>query len=109
MTKLRHLHRRWSKDTDYKDAYDAFREEFDLARNKVKVRGIVGSTDEAQAISAALDAHECFEEVKIGEITQVVNETRQKYSLEFDVNCDAKAKKKKTTAKSTDAKEGKGE
>jgi len=84
-------------------------EEFDLARNKVKVRGIVGSTDEAQAISAALDAQECFEEVKIGKITQVVNETRQKYSLEFDVNCDAKAKKKKTAAKSADAKEGKEE
>lgn len=77
-------------------------EEFDLARNKVKIRGIVGTTDEAQAISAALEAHACFEAVKIGKITQVVNDTRQKYSLEFDVNCEAKAKKKKPA-------EGKGE
>lgn len=80
-------------------------EEFDLARNKVKIRAIVGSTDEAQAISTALEEHDCFEEVKIGKITQVVNESRQKYSLDFDVNCDAKAKKKKPAAKSTEGKE----
>jgi hypothetical protein len=32
MTKISDLHRRWSKDPDYKDAYDALGEEFDLAR-----------------------------------------------------------------------------
>jgi hypothetical protein len=32
MTKISHLHRRWSKDADYKDAYEALGEEFDLAR-----------------------------------------------------------------------------
>jgi len=31
MTKISDLHRRWSKDADYKDAYDALGEEFDLA------------------------------------------------------------------------------
>jgi ribosome-binding protein aMBF1 (putative translation factor) len=32
MTKISRLHRRWNKDADYKDAYDALGEEFDLAR-----------------------------------------------------------------------------
>jgi hypothetical protein len=32
MTKISDLHRRWSKDVDYREAYDALGEEFDLAR-----------------------------------------------------------------------------
>ena len=32
MTKISDLHRRWRKDGDYKAAYDALGEEFDLAR-----------------------------------------------------------------------------
>ena len=32
MTKISDLHRRWRKDADYKAAYDALGEEFDLAR-----------------------------------------------------------------------------
>jgi general secretion pathway protein L len=69
-------------------------EEFDLHRGKVKVTGIVGSTDEAQGISSALEKHRCFDGAKLGKITQVVNGTRQKYSLEFDVDCNPKSKKK---------------
>ncbi len=76
-------------------------EEFDLHRGKVKLRGIVSSTDEAQKISTTLEEHKCFEEAKIGKITQVVNGSRQKYSLEFDVDCHPKETKKK--AKTTEA------
>lgn len=35
MTKISDLHRRWSKDADYRGAYDALGEEFDLARTLV--------------------------------------------------------------------------
>jgi hypothetical protein len=33
VTKIGDLHRRWRKDADYKGAYDALGEEFDLARS----------------------------------------------------------------------------
>jgi ribosome-binding protein aMBF1 (putative translation factor) len=42
MTKITDLHRRWSKDRDYKDAYDALREEFDLARALIEARTAAG-------------------------------------------------------------------
>ena len=42
MTKLNDLHRRWSKDPDYKTAYDAFAEEFQLARALIEARTRVG-------------------------------------------------------------------
>jgi hypothetical protein len=32
MTKISEPHRRWSKDRDYKEAYDALGQEFGLAR-----------------------------------------------------------------------------
>jgi ribosome-binding protein aMBF1 (putative translation factor) len=42
MTKIRELHRRWSKDAAYKDAYDALGEEFDLARALIEARTAAG-------------------------------------------------------------------
>lgn len=44
MTKIRDLHRRWSKDAEYTDAYDALGEEFDLARTLIEVRTAAGLT-----------------------------------------------------------------
>ena len=42
MTKINELHRRWSKDSDYRDAYDALGEEFDLARALIEARTAAG-------------------------------------------------------------------
>ena len=42
MTKISDLHRRWSKNADYKDAYDALGEEFDLARALIEARMAAG-------------------------------------------------------------------
>jgi ribosome-binding protein aMBF1 (putative translation factor) len=42
MTKISQLHRRWSKNRDYKDAYDALGEEFDLARALIEARTAAG-------------------------------------------------------------------
>ena len=42
MTKISALHRRWSKDADYKEAYDALGEEFDLARALIEARTAAG-------------------------------------------------------------------
>jgi len=42
MTKINELHRRWSKDRDYKDAYDTLGKEFDLARTLIEARTAAG-------------------------------------------------------------------
>ena len=42
MTKMSDLHRRWSKDADYKEAYDALGEEFDLVRTLIEARTAAG-------------------------------------------------------------------
>jgi ribosome-binding protein aMBF1 (putative translation factor) len=42
MTKISDLHRRWAKDADYKKAYDALGEEFDLARALIEARAAAG-------------------------------------------------------------------
>ena len=42
MTRIKNLHRRWSKEADYKAAYDALGEEFDLARALIEARTAAG-------------------------------------------------------------------
>jgi transcriptional regulator with XRE-family HTH domain len=42
MTKISQFHRRWSKNRDYKDAYNALGEEFDLARALIEARAAAG-------------------------------------------------------------------
>jgi len=44
MTKLKDLHRRWSKDADYNAAYDALGEEFQLASALIEARTRAGLT-----------------------------------------------------------------
>jgi transcriptional regulator with XRE-family HTH domain len=42
MTKISDLHRRWSKDANYNEAYDALSEEFDLTRTLIEARTAAG-------------------------------------------------------------------
>ena len=42
MTKVRDHHRRWSRDADDKDTFDALGEEFDLARALIEARTDAG-------------------------------------------------------------------
>lgn len=42
MTKIKDLHRRWSRDGDYKAAFDGFEEEFRLARALITARTAAG-------------------------------------------------------------------
>ena len=75
-------------------------EEFDMQRERVKLTGIVGSASEAQEIASRLKENKCFQEQRLGKVTQVVNSDRQKYGLEWDVRCpedqSSKPAKKKT-------------
>ena len=42
MTKIKDLHRRWSRDGEYKAAYDGLDEEFRLARALIEARTAAG-------------------------------------------------------------------
>jgi general secretion pathway protein L len=80
-------------------------EEFDMQRGHVRIQGIVSSTADASLVKDKISEHRCTNDAKIGKITQMVNSTRQKYVLEFDVKCpeDAGAKKKTAANQETGA------
>jgi general secretion pathway protein L len=67
-------------------------DEFDVQGDKAKLLGIVSATDEAERIKDELGKHRCFKNVNLAKISQVVNSTRQKYTMTFDVICDADKK-----------------
>jgi general secretion pathway protein L len=62
-------------------------EELDFQRGHLRLRGIVGTKAEADTIRAAIARWECARDVKIDKITRVINEDRQKYTLEMDLRC----------------------
>lgn len=62
-------------------------EQFEYTKGKLKLRGLVDSTDEAQRVAKALGEHRCFGEPVITKISQVVNSERERYNLEVDVIC----------------------
>jgi general secretion pathway protein L len=76
-------------------------EEFDMQKEHVKLTGILGSAAEAQEIVSKLKEHRCFQEMRLGKVTQVVNSDRQKYGVEWDVRCpeDQSSKPKKKPEK----------
>jgi general secretion pathway protein L len=71
-------------------------EEFAVDRGHVKVNGIVPATLDAQNLATQMAKNRCVTDSKIAKVSQVVNDNRQKYVLEFDVKCpeDVAAKKK---------------
>jgi hypothetical protein len=64
MTKIRHLHRRWSRDAHDKDAYAALGEEFDLARSLIGARATVRSTQPQRAKRQKTPRHACRESAR---------------------------------------------
>jgi general secretion pathway protein L len=82
-------------------------EEFDMQKEHAKLTGIVGSAAEAQEIVSKLKEHRCFQEMRLGKVTQVVNSDRQKYGVEWDVRCpeDQSSKVKKKTPEKTEKSE----
>jgi len=75
-------------------------EELDVDHSHVKVNGIVPTTKDAQDLATKMAEHRCVSGSKIAKVSQVVNDTRQKYVLEFELKCpeDAGAKKKTKAA-----------
>lgn len=80
-------------------------EEFDVAKGKVKLRGLVASASDAQAVAKHFGEHPCIHEPNVMKITQVVNAERERYTMEAEVYCpeDDGASKKKAKAKSEEA------
>jgi general secretion pathway protein L len=73
-------------------------EELDMQRGHVRIQGVVSSTADASLVKDKLSEHRCTNDAKIGKISQVVNSTKQKYVLEYDVKCPEDAGGKKKTA-----------
>jgi general secretion pathway protein L len=73
-------------------------EELDMTRGHVRVQGVVGSTADASLVRDKVAERPCVSEPKIGKVTQVVNGTRQKYVLEYDVKCPGEPGAKKKSA-----------
>ncbi len=75
-------------------------EELDMQRGHVRVQGVVGSTADASLVRDKIAESQCVVDAKIGKVTQVINGTRQKYVLEYDLKCPGEGgTKKKTTDK----------
>ena len=68
-------------------------EEVDVNKGKVTVHGIVGSVSEAQDILSNLKSERCVAAPKVSGTSTVVNSTRQKYVLEFEIRCPEDVKK----------------
>jgi len=84
-------------------------EEFDFQKGKATIHGIVPSIPDAQQIAATLGDAECFQNVKIVRTNKVVNKDRQKYVLEFDVECPAGNDEKKDDEESAGSEGEEGE
>ncbi len=62
-------------------------EELEVSKGKVKLRGIVGSAEEAQKVAKAFGEHRCISTPDVTKISQVVNTDRERYVLETQVLC----------------------
>jgi general secretion pathway protein L len=75
--------------------------EFDYNRGQVVIKGIVPTIDDAHAVADKMKEHECFREVNVARTTRLNNQDKQKYTLEFSVECGPAEKKDKPGAKSS--------
>jgi general secretion pathway protein L len=82
-------------------------EELDMQRGHVRMSAVVGTTADASLVRDKISETPCVADAKIQKVTQVVNGTKQKYVLEYDVRCPedtpAAAKKKPAAGEKTDA------
>jgi general secretion pathway protein L len=78
-------------------------EELDVDHSHVRVNGIVPKTEDAQNLATKMAEHRCVSGSKIAKVSQVVNDTRQKYVLEFELKCPEDAGVKKKTTKAAEA------
>jgi len=84
--------------------------EFDYNRGNVTIKGIVPTIEDANLVKGKMAEHECFKNVNITRTTQLAKQDKQKYTLEFEVDCGTDKKKdgksKKGSKKSKAAPKG---
>ena len=75
--------------------------EFEFNRGEVTIRGIVPAISDANLVKDKMAEHECFKDVNIARTTQLKKQDKQKYTLEFKVDCSKESEKKKKSKKPT--------
>jgi len=80
--------------------------DFEYNRGEVTIKGIVPAISDANLVKDKMAEHECFNDAKISGTTQLKNQDKQKYTLEFSVRCQADEQSKGKKGKKS--KKGKG-
>jgi general secretion pathway protein L len=79
-------------------------DELDMQRGHVRMQAIVNTTGDASLVRDKIADTPCVNDPKIAKVSQVVNGTKQKYVLEYDVRCpDEGGGQKKKSDKGTDS------
>ena len=75
-------------------------DELDMQRGHVRIQAVVNTTGDASLVRDKIAETPCVNDAKIAKVSQVVNGTKQKYVLEYDVRCpdEAGGAKKKPAA-----------
>jgi general secretion pathway protein L len=84
-------------------------EELDMQRGHVRLQAVVGTTADASLVRDKMSETPCVADAKIAKVSQVINGTKQKYVLEYDVRCPedtAGQKKKPAAGEKTETTEG---
>lgn len=90
MSKVRDLHKNWSRDADYREAYDELGPEFELARSLIEARSRAGLTQAqlarrmktTQSVVARLESGRVRPSTKTLEKVARATGTRLKISFE---------------------------
>ncbi len=75
-------------------------EELDMQRGHVRMQAVVNTTADASLVRDKVSETPCATDAKIAKVSQVVNGTKQKHVLEYDVRCpeDTPSQKKKAVS-----------
>ena len=90
MTKIADLHEKWSRDPDYRAAYDRLGTEFDLARSLVEARTRAGFTqaelaermETTQSVVARLESGRMYPSTRT--LERVAQATGTRLRISFD-------------------------
>jgi Type IV pilus assembly protein PilM len=81
--------------------------DFEFNRDTVQMKGIVPQISDANLVKDKMAEHECFKDVNITRTTQLKKDAKQKYTLEFTVDCGDGKSSKKGSKKAASKKGGK--
>ena len=91
MGKVSDLHKKWSKDPDYRSAYEELKPEFEVARLLIKARTQAGLTQEqlAKRIQTTQSAVARFESGRIHPSTNTLRKIAQATGTRLKISFEA--------------------